>query len=308
MNTQFPILRRDAIRFGLLGGTVMLLNQAAFGRAVTPHPPETTPMTTEPPVRNPVKIALAQMLVEPGEKQSNLARAETWIAQAAAAGADVVVLPEAMPLGWTHPSARTLADEIPDGESCSRLKRAARANRIHVCAGIIERAGDRLYNSAVLLNRSGEVLIHHRKIHELDFAQELYARGDRLSVANTELGRIGVMICADGFAPGQSISRTLGMMGAKAIFSPCAWAVGPNHDNARNPYGQLWLDNYGPVARHFGLSIVGVSNVGPITAGPWAGRKCIGNSLVIGSDGQEAARGPYGIGAETLLFHQLRML
>ncbi len=246
------------------------------------------------------------MLVDPGEKQANLARAESWIAQAAGRGAEVVVLPEAMPLGWTHPSARTLADEIPDGESCARLCQAARRHRVFVCAGIVERAGGQLFNAAVLVDPVGEVLIHHRKIHELDLAQNLYARGDRLAVAETSLGRVGVMICADGFAPGQSISRTLGMMGARVILSPCAWAVPHDHDNEREPYGQLWLDNYGPVAREFGLSVVGVSNVGPITAGPWQGRKCIGNSLVIDGNGREVTRGPYGERAESLLIHELQ--
>jgi predicted amidohydrolase len=252
-----------------------------------------------------MKIAMAQMLVEPGEKKANLARAETWIARAAQQGADMVVLPEALTLGWTHPSAHALADEIPGGESCERLRTAARENRIIVCAGLVERAGDRLFNSAVLLSDAGELLLLHRKIHELDFARELYACGDRLGVADTRLGRIGVMICADGFAPGQSISRALGQMGARVILSPCAWAVPADHDNARDPYGPLWLDNYGPVARDFGLSIIGVSNVGPITAGPWAGRKCIGNSLAIGPDGRELARGPYGECTEALVMVEI---
>ena len=172
-----------------------------------------------------MKVALAQMLVEPGEKQANLARAEAWIAQAAARGADVVVLPEALTLGWTHPSARSLADEIPGGESCARLAQAARAHGLLICAGIIERAGDKLFNAAVLIDAEGKLLIHHRKIHELDFARELYACGDRLSVAQTALGTMGVMICADGFAPGQSISRTLGMMGGSGGLRQCARAV-----------------------------------------------------------------------------------
>jgi predicted amidohydrolase len=210
-----------------------------------------------------------------------------------------------MPLGWTHPSARTQADEIPGGESCARLREAARAHRIFVCAGIVERAGEKLFNAAVLLSPTGDVLLHHRKIHELDFAQELYARGDRLGAVETTLGRIGLMICADGFAPGQSISRALGQMGAQIILSPCAWAVPNDHDNECERYGQLWLDNYGPVARDFGLSIVGVSNVGPIIAGAWQGRKCIGNSLVIGRDGRELTRGPYGDHAEALLVQEL---
>lgn len=252
-----------------------------------------------------MKLAMAQMLVEPGQKEVNLARAERWIAAAAAQGADVVALPEALPLGWTHPSARTEADEIPEGESCVRLRRAAMKHRVMVCAGIIERAGEKIFNAAVLINLAGEVLIHHRKIHELDIAQDLYSRGDRLSVADTKFGRIGVMICADGFAPGQSISRTLALMGAQIILSPCAWAVPANHDNVREPYGQLWLDNYFPVAREFDVAIVGVSNVGPITAGPWEGRKCIGNSLLIGTGGRERARGPYGEQAEALLVREI---
>jgi hypothetical protein len=94
-------------------------------------------------------------------------------------------------------------------------------------------------------------------------------------------------------------------MGARVILSPCAWAVPEDHDNQSDPYGQLWLENYGPVARDFGLFIVGVSNVGPISTGPWQGRKCIGNSLVIAPGGKELLRGPYGEFAEALLIQEL---
>ncbi len=249
-------------------------------------------------------IALAQMLVEPGEKQGNLRRAEARIAEAAANGANIVVLPEALTLGWTHPSARTLADEIPGGESCQRLRQAARTHQIYVCAGIIERSREDLFNAAVLIDPHGEVLIHHRKINELDLGRELYSLGDRLAVCDSLHGRLGLMICADGFAPGQVISRSLALMGARVILSPCAWAVPADHDNIREPYGQLWLDNYGAVAREYDLTIVGVSNVGPITAGPWQERKCIGNSLAVGPSG-ELLRGPYGEDAESLLLLRL---
>lgn len=56
-------------------------------------------------------------------------------------------------------------------------------------------------------------------------------------------------------------------MGAQIILSPCAWAVPPDHDNVIEPYGQLWLDNYSPVARDFKMWIAGTSNVGVITGG-----------------------------------------
>jgi len=139
-----------------------------------------------------MKLALVQMLVEPGRKESNLARAERHITEAATRGPQIILLPEAMPLGWTHPSARTEADSIPDGESCSRLCRAAQAQGVFICAGIIERAGGKIFNSAVLINPAGEVIVHHRKIYELELAQDLYARGDRLSVTETPFGKIGL--------------------------------------------------------------------------------------------------------------------
>src|SRR5262245_37141304 len=97
------------------------------------------------------KLALAQMRVEGGNKTVNLRLAVQQIATAAANGAQVVVLPEAMNLGWTHSSAKTEADEIPNGLSCSTLREAARQNKIYVCAGLVERVGERCFNSAVLI-------------------------------------------------------------------------------------------------------------------------------------------------------------
>ena len=245
------------------------------------------------------------MLVEPGRVEANLTRAEARVRAAAARGAQLVVLPETLDCGWTHPSAREQAGTIPGGMPCERLRDVARQAAVYVCAGLVERDGARLFNAAVLFSPQGELLLHHRKIHELDIAHDLYARGDRLGVARTPLGTVGVMICADAFAPGETISRTLALMGADFIVSPCAWAMPADHDQTREPYGALWRDCYGRVARECGVWIAGASNVGPVTAGPWAGRKCIGCSLVVGPDGEPVAQGPYGEDAETLLFVEM---
>lgn len=263
------------------------------------------------------RVALIQMYVKPGDLPTNLRRAGKLIARAAEGGADVVVLPEAMDCGWTHPLGRFFAARVPGGGTVRWLQDAAWDHRVYVCSGLVEREGDEhdprledpefraastLYNAAVLVGPDGRLLLHHRKINELDIAHDMYAPGDRVGVARTPLATFGLMICADGFAPGHAVSRTLGLMGADVILSPSAWAVPADHDDRTTPYGQVWRDCYVPVAKEFGLWLIGVSNVGPIPAGPWEGRRCIGCSMVVAPDGEVVLRGPYGEAAEDVLY------
>lgn len=257
-----------------------------------------SPLESPPPFR----LALVQMQVSGGEKEANLTCAERLVNDAVANGADVVLLPEALTAGWTWPGSADIADEVPSGETCQRLATWASKHSAYLCAGLVERAGEKVFNSAVLVDPQGQVILHHRKINELEIGHSYYALGDRIQVAQTSLGTFGLMICADGFAGGQVISRSLALMGADVILSPCAWAVPADYDAVAKPYGQLWLDNYGPVCRDFKVWIAGCSNVGPLTAGPWAGRNCIGSSLVVGPDGQRVIQGPFGVTAETILY------
>jgi predicted amidohydrolase len=191
------------------------------------------------------RLAMVQMRVDGGSLNENVSRAAARIAEASGGGAQVVLLPEALTLGWTHPTALTQAEPVPDGPSCQRLADCARRHKVYVCAGLVERASADVFNAAVLLSPEGQLLLHHRKIHELDIGRPYYALGDRLQVASTRFGKLGLMICADAFAPGQVLARSLALMGAEIILSPCAWAVPAGHNNTREPYGQLWRDNYG---------------------------------------------------------------
>ncbi|MDD2762854.1 MAG: carbon-nitrogen hydrolase family protein [Opitutaceae bacterium] len=252
------------------------------------------------------KLALAQMLVAGGEMDANLQRAVRLIAAAAEGAAQVVLLPEALDLGWTSPSGRKLAEPIPEGRVCQTLRAAARRHGVYVCAGLTERAGELVFNAAVLIAPAGEVLLHHRKLNELEIGHDVYDQGDRLAVAHTPLATFGLMICADGYVRGQFVTRTLGLMGADVILSPSAWAVPPGHDNVKEPYGAGWRENYGVVAKDFRLWIAGCSNVGRIKGGPWDGHSCIGCSLVVDPQGRPALMGPYGEQAEKLLMIEVK--
>lgn len=251
-----------------------------------------------------LRVTMGQILVEGGELQGNLRRATTAIGLAARHDCQFVVLPECLDLGWTHPSARQSAAEVP-GATSDVLCRAAAAAGVHVVAGLTERAGGRVYNTAILIDPEGRVRLKHRKINLLDIEREYYSIGDRLQVVETAHGVIGVNICADNFPDSLALGHALARMGAQVILSASAWAVPADHDQATEPYGALWEGAYSQLARLYSMPVVGVSNVGPITGGPWAGRKCIGCSLAIGPQGEVLAKGPYGEEAEDLTVAEL---
>ena len=253
-----------------------------------------------------LRLAMAQMRTEWGRRKRNLGHAAEMIAEAAAQRCSVVLLPECLDIGWTHPSARRLAEPIP-GPSSDALARAARKHGVWAVAGLTERDGRRIYNSAVLISPEGDIILRHRKINELDIAHSCYSIGDRLGVAHTPLGTVGVNICADNWGDTLVLAYALGRMGARCILSPCAWAMPADHDNEKEPYGGPWREAYARVARAFDMPVVGVSNVGWLLGGPWKGRKCIGNSLAVGRDGKVLLMAPYGEDAEVLVPVELEL-
>jgi len=246
------------------------------------------------------QLAMAQLLVEGGRPDENLDRAETMIEQAAQQGCAFVVLPECLDLGWTHPTARGLAEAIP-GPRSDRLCQAAQKHGVYAAAGLTERDGDLIYNTAILVSPDGHILLKHRKINILTIAQDVYATGDRLGVARTDHGVVGVNICADNFPSSLALGHSQARMGARLILSPSAWVMPADHDNEQEPYGDLWRTAYSALAKLYDVTIVGVSNVGWVEGGPWDGRKCIGCSLVMGPGGTILAEAPYGESAEALV-------
>jgi len=252
------------------------------------------------------KLAVAQMRVVGGALETNLQHAGEMIAEAAENGAQLVLLPEAMDLGWTDPTALTLAEPVPRGKSANMLSTMARKHQIYICSGLTEKDGETVYNSAVLIDPSGQVILLHRKINELDIGHSYYALGKSLRVVHTDLGSIGVMICADASTGNGEIPRTLSYMGADVILSPSAWAVPDDHNNIKEPYGGMWRDIYKSVAKDFRVWIASCSNVGWMTGGPWKGWRTIGCSMVIGPGGTEVLNAPYGVNADTILYVDIK--
>ncbi|HLY08925.1 MAG TPA: carbon-nitrogen hydrolase family protein, partial [Planctomycetota bacterium] len=236
--------------------------------------------------RKGLKVGLGQIRVAMGDKKANLVELLHAVDEASKSGCDVVVLPECSLAGWLSPSARSAAESIP-GPVIHKLVEAARRHRMAIVAGLEEREDSRVYNSAVFIDRHGEILSRHRKIHELEIGHEVYSRGTSLGTFGFEGRPAALSICADSWTP--VITDALCLMGARVIFSPCAWAAEPGGE-ATNI---AWIrETYRQRAAGRELYIVSANGVGPVTEGPWKGRVFQGNSLVTGPNGEALLKGP----------------
>lgn len=109
-----------------------------------------------------VKIAMCQIVCMDGDRRGNLARIEKAVADAAKTGAEIVCLPESVILGWVNPEAHRRAQSIP-GEDSKRLCEMAMRHKVFLCVGLDEKAGEDLYDSALLIDDAGQILLKHRK-------------------------------------------------------------------------------------------------------------------------------------------------
>ncbi len=231
-----------------------------------------------------IKIAMGQLLVEGGEPDRNLRRAEKMITEAAQKKADLILLPETIDFAWTHPSLKNEGLPIP-GKFSNFFTSLAEKNNIHICVGLTEKVDGGFFNTALLIDRSGKIILKHRKINLLDVEQPFYKVGSKLEVKNTELGKVGLNICADNYKNSTHIGKTLGHMGADIILSPSAWTVDHYITEADNPYKDKWEAPLKYIAEMFEIPVISVTSVGYIVGGPYEGKKQIGCSLAVDENG-----------------------
>jgi len=148
-----------------------------------------------------LRVAMVQMNVVDGNLVENMRRTEKSIREAAEKKVDLVCLPEAADFGWLYQKVREDALPIP-GKYTDFLSGLAKELKVWISAGCLEKDGDKTYNSAVIIDRTGKIILKHRKINTLpNLTAHLYDPGsaDDIKVVDTEFGRIGLTICADNF-------------------------------------------------------------------------------------------------------------
>jgi len=187
-----------------------------------------------------VKLACIQMQPSFGDVASNVARSVQLIEQAASQGANLVVLPELCNSGYVFSNreeAFAVAEEIPAGRTASAWMECAARHRLHLVAGICERAGNRLYNSAVVIGPQGYIGTF-RKVHLWNEEALYFEPGDLgFPVFHTPIGRIGVAICYDGWFP--ETFRLCALQGADIVCVPTNWVPIPGQAEGRQAMANI---------------------------------------------------------------------
>lgn len=184
-----------------------------------------------------LKLGLCQMRVT-ADKQANLRRAEELLAQAAAQGADLALLPEMFNCPYDNACFPEYA-EVRGGETWQFLARMAQKYHLTLAGGSIpERDGEKLYNTCYLFSPKGEELARHRKVHLFDIdvpggqrfrESDTLTAGEQITVAETAFGPVGLAICFD--IRFSELFRVMGQRGARLILVPAAFnmTTGPAH-------------------------------------------------------------------------------
>jgi len=239
-------------------------------------------------------VACVQMEPRVGEKRENVARSIQYIEEAAKNGASLVILPELTNTGYVFADREevfALAEDLPTGETAQAWADVAQRLGVHVVAGIAEREGKRLFNSAIFIGPSGLVGTY-RKLHLWNQERLFFEPGNHgVPVFDTPLGRISIAICYDGWFP--EVYRLAATQGADIVCVPTNWVPMPEQPDER-PAMATTLTM--AAAHSNGLMIACANRIGTERGQPF-----IGQSLIVGGDGWPLA-GPASRDQEEILY------
>jgi len=176
---------------------------------------------SEPPATRKVRLATVHYIPKGGKTAMDSCRQFTpFVEEAARQKADLVVLPETITATGNGVSYLDAAQPIP-GPATDYFGELARKHGLYLVAGLVERDKHLIYNVAVLIGPEGKLIGKYRKVAlprtEIEAG---IAPGHEYPVFETRFGKVGMMVCYDGFFP--EVARQLSVRGAEVIAFPVA--------------------------------------------------------------------------------------
>ncbi|RWO70143.1 MAG: hypothetical protein EOS17_13775 [Mesorhizobium sp.] len=239
-------------------------------------------------------VAVSQYAPAHGTVATNLALSLVKIDEAARRGASIVILPECCTTGLVFPDRSQLLAiaETIDGPSVKAWCESAMRLNIYLIAGMAERDGEQLYNTAVIATPGGAVL-RYRKAHVFGREKSLFDLGDQLACIDTPWGRVGLAVCYDLWFP--EVTRALAKSGATLVASPSNWSVPPRQSQD--------APNAAPMAMHLAMAAACSNEITIACAdrtGEEGGVRFLGQSFIVGPNGRLLA-GPAGASSDDCL-------
>ncbi|MCP4692483.1 MAG: carbon-nitrogen family hydrolase [Desulfobacterales bacterium] len=227
-----------------------------------------------------MRVASIQMSVVEGDKEKTIAKALENIRLAA--GADLVILPEIWNIGFMSFDRYESEAEDREGPTLTALRQAAARAGVYLHTGsFVEKEGDNYYNSSYLLSPGGDILANYRKIHLFGHNSretQLLTPGEKVVVADTPLGAIGLATCYDLRFP--ELFRRMAEQGAKLFLICSAW-----------PYPRLehWIIFNRARALENQCFLVSANSVGPNLGATFVGHSMMVNpwGVILASGGDE---------------------
>lgn len=177
---------------------------------------------------NKIKLALVQFESEVMNVEENVSKAIHFIKEAGKDNVDLIVFPELFTTGYALETIDKkfydLAEKI-DGYTIKSLSKAAKENNINIVAPIAFSKGvyGVIYNTAIVINRNGEVVGYYDKTHLWAGEMFYFTSGKDYPIFDMDFGKLGIMICYDGGFP--EVSRLLALKGAELILCPSAFPI-----------------------------------------------------------------------------------
>ncbi|MEW6718282.1 MAG: carbon-nitrogen hydrolase family protein [Chloroflexota bacterium] len=235
-----------------------------------------------------MKIGLIPLKTIPGDPEANLQHLRSRLLDVPPV--DLICLPECTLTGYVFDelSLSRFSEPIP-GPTVDEFSHFARRHATFICFGLLELAEAKVYNSAVLLDREGKIILKHRKIQE----KPPFTMGSEVQTVNTKLRRISILICGDLFLEDARIK----VGDADLLIVPMARSF-----DGRSPDVDRWVSEerqaYLEAVAQIGLTTVIINALDQN-----AKEGAFGGAMVVSAAGELLAESPHG--SDDLLVYDL---
>lgn len=240
-----------------------------------------------------IALAVTRVLPDTGE---NLRNTLTAVTEASQAGADLVLFCEAAPTGLDccgDPGHDLPLGQAIPGPATELMADAARHHGIYVALGLFEREGDSLFDSAILLDPAGKIVLKYRRMsrgwRDPKWDASVYREGAELAHVEAPHGSVAFLICGDLFD--DTLCSKVRSLGVDYVLCPMSRNYGDNsYDQSR--WDREDKAEYAARAKYLGSPVIMVNQLGG-TVGSETG-DCFGGAMAVSRDARIVAELPIG--------------